>query len=78
MTEDIFNMSNVRIFKEIEKKKMGDAFTLLCLPSAGLSKSFGLRNLCYSIISVVHDCWNLAKIQVRAKKNVPCAQMLHI
>ena len=34
VTEDIFDMSNVRIFKEIEKKKMGDVFTLLCLQSA--------------------------------------------
>ena len=57
---------------------MGDAFTLLCLRSAELSKAFGLRNLCYSKISVVHDCLNLAKIRVRAKNNMPCAQMLHI
>ena len=28
VTEDIFDMSNVRIFKEIEKK-MGDVYTLL-------------------------------------------------
>ena len=32
---------------------MGDVYTLLCLRSAELSKSFGLRNLCYSKISVV-------------------------
>ena len=25
--EDIFDMSNVRIFQEIEKKKMGDVYT---------------------------------------------------
>ena len=53
MTEGIFDMSNVGILKEIEKKKMGDVYTLLCLRSAGLSKAFGLRNLCYSKISVV-------------------------
>ena len=55
MTEDIFDMSNVRILKkEIEKKKkIGDVYTLLCLRSAELSKAFGLRNLCYSKISVV-------------------------
>ena len=54
MTEDIFDMSNVRIFnKEIEKKKMGDVYTLLCFRSAELSKAFSLRNLCYSKISVV-------------------------
>ena len=45
---------------------MGDAYTLLCLRSAELSKAFGLRNLCYSKISCsdasrVPDCWNLAK-----------------
>ena len=32
---------------------MGDVYTLLCLRSAELSKAFGLRNLCYSNISVV-------------------------
>ena len=26
VTEDIFDMSNVRILKEIEKKKMGDVY----------------------------------------------------
>ena len=29
--EDIFDMSNVIFFKEIEKKKMGDVYTLLFL-----------------------------------------------
>ena len=30
VTEDIFDMSNVRIFNEIEKKKkMGDVYTLV-------------------------------------------------
>ena len=53
VTEDIFDMSNVSIFKEIEKKKMGDVYTLLCLRSAELSKTFGLRDLCYFKISVV-------------------------
>ena len=54
MTEDIFVMSNVRIFnKEIEKKKMGDVNTLLYRRSAELSKAFGLRNQCYSKISVM-------------------------
>ena len=46
-------MSNVRIFKETENKKMGDVYTLLCLLSAELSKAFGLRSLCYSKISAV-------------------------
>ena len=54
MTEDILDVSYVRIFKEIEKKKkMENIYTLLCLRSAELSKAFGLRNLCYSKISVV-------------------------
>ena len=53
MTEDIFDMSNVRIFKEIEKKKMRDVYNLLYLRSAELSKAFGFRNLCYSKIYVV-------------------------
>ena len=57
MTEDIFDMSNVRIFEEIEKNKMGDVYTLFCLRSAELSKAFGLRNLCYSKISVVMLLW---------------------
>ena len=57
MTEDIFDMGNLRIFKEIKKKKMGDVDTLLCLRSAELSKVFGLRNLCYSKISVVLLLW---------------------
>ena len=51
MTEDIFDMSNVIIFKEVEKKEMGDVYALLCLQSAEFSKA--LRNLCYSKISVV-------------------------
>ena len=54
MTEDIFDMSYVRIFKENEKKKWGgDIYTLLCLRSAEPSKAFGLRNLCYSKVSEV-------------------------
>ena len=38
VTEDIFGMSYVRIFIEIEKKKIGDVYTLLhvCLRSAEL------------------------------------------
>ena len=32
--EDIFDMSNMVIFKEIEKKKMGDVYTLFCLQSS--------------------------------------------
>ena len=41
----MFDMSHVRIFIEIEKKKMVDVYTLSCLRSAELSKAFGLRNL---------------------------------
>ena len=50
VTEAIFDASNVRIFKEVEKKEMGDVYVLLCLRSAELSIAFGLRNLCYSKI----------------------------
>ena len=39
----------MRNFKEIEKKILGDVYSLLCLRSS----AFGLRNLCYSKISVV-------------------------
>ena len=53
MIEDVFDMSIVRIFKEIEKKKMGDVYILLCLRSAELSKVLSLRNLCYSKKAVV-------------------------
>ena len=48
---------------------MGDVYTLLCIRSAELSKALGLRNLCYSKISVVmllgysQDCWTLAKLE---------------
>ena len=79
MPEDMFDMSNVRIFQEIEKKKMGDAYTLLCLWSAELSRAFGLRNLRMLFqTSRVKGCWNLAKTRVRMKNKMPCAQMLHI
>ena len=50
VTEDIFD--NVIFYKEIEKKKMGDVYTLLCLQSAEFNKAFGLRNVCYTKISV--------------------------
>ena len=50
----LFDISNVRIFnKEIEKKKMEDVYAWLCLRSAVFRESFGLRNRCYSKISVV-------------------------
>ena len=34
------------------------------------------QNICSA--SRVQNCWNLAKTRVRTKKNMPCAQMLHI
>ena len=40
VTDDIFDMSTVRYFKEIEKKKVADVYTLLCFWSAELSKAF--------------------------------------
>ena len=70
MTEDIFDKSNVRIFKEIEKKKMGDVYTLLGIRSAELGKAFGLRNLFQNICSDtsrVQDCWNFTETRVRRK-----------
>ena len=64
MTEDIFDTTNVKTFKEIEKKNVGDVYILLCLRSAELSKAFGLRKLCYSKISAV-------KTRARAKQICP-------
>ena len=61
VAEDIVDMSNVRIFKEVEKRKMWDVYTLVCLLSAELSKAFGLfLNIC-SDTSIVQGCWNLSK-----------------
>ena len=84
MTEDTFDMSNVRLFnKEIEKKEMGDVYTLSCLRSAELSKAFGLRDICYCKISVVMLLgYRIPGISQNSsqidKKNMPCAQMLQI
>ena len=62
-------MSNVRIFKEIEKKKMGDVYILFCLRSAEFSKAFGLRNLvCYSKISVLM----LLGYRIESERNKIC------
>ena len=36
---------------------MWDVYDLLCLRSAELSKAFGIRNLCYSKLSVVMLLW---------------------
>ena len=71
MTDDIFDMSKVRIFKVIEKKKIGDVYTLLCLGSAELSKTIGLRSLCYSKISRGEN-------SSKNERNISCAKMLHI
>ena len=49
VTEGIFDMNNVGILEEIEKKKKWGMF-ILCYVFGQL---FGLRNLCYSKISVV-------------------------
>ena len=82
MTEDIFDMSYMRIFKEIEKKKMGDVYTLLCLPPAELSKAFGLSNQCYSKISVVmllgYRIAGISRKFESEQKKMSCPQMLHI
>ena len=42
MTEDVFDMSNVGIFEETEKEKMGDVYTLLCLRSAEQTDSLNI------------------------------------
>ena len=54
MKEGIFDMINVRTLrKKLKRKKMRDVYTILCLRSTELSKAFGLRNLCYSKVSVM-------------------------
>ena len=57
---------------------MGDVYTLLCLRSAELSKTFGLRNQCYSEISVVMLLgYRIAGISQKLeseRKNMPCAK----
>ena len=80
MTEDIFDMSYVRIFKEFEKKKKGNVHTLLCLQPAELC----LRNLlvCYSKMSVVmllgYRVDGISR-KLESERNQICpAQMLHI
>ena len=78
VTEDIFYMSNVRILKEIEKRKW--VIFILCYVFGQLSSVKRLamlfQNIC-SDASRVHDCRNLAKTLVRSKK-MPCARLLHI
>ena len=54
-------MSNVRILKEIAKKKIRNVYTLLCLRSAEFSKSFGSKISVVINVSMVQDCLNLAK-----------------
>ena len=60
---------------------MGDVYNLLSLRSTELSKAFGLRNLCYSKISVVKLLgYKIARISRKlqsGRKNMPCAQRLH-
>ena len=82
LTEGIFDMSNVRIFKEVENMEMRDAYTLLCLRSAEFSKAFGLRNLCYSKISVVMLLWYMIagisrKLQSE-RKNALCLNSAYL
>ena len=79
VAEDIYALSNVRIFIGTEKKKNEYVYTLLCLRSADFSKALGLRNLCHSKISVV---MLLGRVLLESrenssqneKKNMPCAQ----
>ena len=47
VTEDVFDISNVRFFKEIEKKNIGDVYTLLCLRSSvWLKEPMLFQNMC--------------------------------
>ena len=60
---------------------MGDVYTLLCLRSAELSKTFRLRKLCYSKISVVmllgYRSAGITRKLESERQKIPCAQMLH-
>ena len=61
---------------------MEDIYTLICLRSAEFSKAFGLRDLCFSKISVVmllgyRTAGFSRKLRLEQIK-LPCAQMLHI
>ena len=65
-------MSNVRIFKEIAKKKMGDVYTLFYVfgqPSSvkRLAKQPMLLQNSFRDASRVQDCWNLSKTRARTK-----------
>ena len=57
VTEGIFDMNNVGILEEIEKKKkMGDVYTLLCLRSAvWLKEPMLFQNICSDAFRV-QDC----------------------
>ena len=62
---------------------MGDVDTLLCLRSAELSKAFGLRNLCYSKISVVmllgyRIAGILRKLESERKKYALCTNAAYL
>ena len=60
---------------------MRDVYNLLCLQSAELSKAFGLKNLCYSKISVVMLLgYRIAVISQKLgseRNKMPCAKMWH-
>ena len=68
-------MSNVRTFKEIEMKKTGDVYALLCLRSTELNKCWLKEPMLFQNIcndpSRVHDCWNLSKTRLRREKICP-------
>ena len=77
VTEDIFNMNSVSIFKETEQKKWG-----MYIRSTELSKAFGSRNLSYfKIFVVMFLAYRIAgisrKIESERNKNIHCLQMLH-
>ena len=86
VAEGIFDMSNVRIFKEIEKQKWG--MFILCYVSGQLSSvkrfsqgtSILLQNIC-SDLSMVQDGAGLLESRENSsqmKQYMRCVQMLHI
>ena len=73
MTYDIFDISNVRVLKEILKKKKWRIFILfyvfgqLSSQSVSLKEPMLFQNTCRDA-SREQDCWNLTESRVRTKK----------
>ena len=69
VTEDIFDTRNVRIFKEVEKKRGILYFFMSSGQLSSVFKAFGLRNLCYSKISVAMLLWGTGKGLLESREN---------